>query len=123
MYIIVPLVGSILSVIFYFVLRSGLFASQVSVKDTNPFGFAAISGLVGMFSNLASIKLKEVAESVFSPKESTTGADHISPTEAAKEAEEKSSKSTDESTGQAGAASAPPTVEEAPQSKGEDNKG
>lgn len=122
MYIVTPLIGSILSVIFYLVLRSGLFASQGTVADTNPFGFAAISGLVGMFSNLAAVKLKEVAESLFSPKESTAGADHISPEQAAKETEAKPAASINGGKGQTGAASAPPSVEEVPAGNGKESK-
>ena len=82
MYFITPLVGSILALIFYLVLRGGLFSSQVTIQDTNPYGFAGIAGLIGMFSNQAALKLKEVAESLFSTKESTKGADHF-PSEAA----------------------------------------
>jgi len=58
-------VGAILSLIFYFVLRGGLFSPQVSVSETNPFGFVAVAGMVGMFSDKAAEKLKELADSLF----------------------------------------------------------
>lgn len=78
MYILLPLVGSFLSLIFYFVIRGGLFSNQASIEATNPFGFAGLAGLVGMFSNQAALKLQEIAETMFSTKESTVGKDHVS---------------------------------------------
>ena len=77
MYLLLPFVGAALSLIFYFVLRGGLFSPQASVKYTSPFGFAAFSGLIGMFSNQAGQKLKEIAETLFLTKTPIQGADHI----------------------------------------------
>jgi len=77
MYFLLPFVGSSLSLIFYFVIRGGLFATNASVAATSPFGFIGMAGLVGMFSNRAALKLQEIAESVFSTKESTKGKDNV----------------------------------------------
>jgi hypothetical protein len=77
MYLLLPFVGSTLSLVFYFVLRGGLFSPQASVAATSPFGFAGIAGLVGMFSNQAALKLQEVAETFFSTKQSTKGKDNV----------------------------------------------
>jgi len=77
MYIMLPFVGASLSLIFYFVLRGGLFSPQAPVEATSPFGFTGLAGLVGMFSNRAALKLQEIAESVFSTKESTKGEDNV----------------------------------------------
>ena len=77
MYLLLPFVGSTLSLVFYFVLRGGLFSPQATVEATSPFGFAGIAGLVGMFSNKAALKLQEVAESFFSTKQSTKGKDNV----------------------------------------------
>lgn len=63
--------------IFYFVLRGGLFSPTASVDTTSPFGFVGMAGLVGMFSNRPALKLQEVAESIFSTKESTKGKDNV----------------------------------------------
>ncbi len=63
-YFLLPLVGAVLGTIFYIVIRGGFFSAQATVQQTNPFGFAAIAVLVGMFSEAAVIKLKEVAENV-----------------------------------------------------------
>jgi hypothetical protein len=57
--------GAILAVIFYFVVRGGFFSPQASFEFTSPFGFAALSALVGLFSSQATLKLKEVAETIF----------------------------------------------------------
>jgi hypothetical protein len=64
-YLLLPFSGSILAVIFYFVVRGGFFSPQASFGDTSPFGFAALSALVGLFSSPATLKLKEVAETIF----------------------------------------------------------
>ena len=64
-YFLLPFTGSILAVIFYFVVRGGFFSPQASFETTSPFGFAALSALVGLFSPQATLKLKEIAETVF----------------------------------------------------------
>ena len=85
MYVLLPFVGSTLSLVFYFVLRGGLFSPQASVAATSPFGFAGIAGLVGMFSNQAALKLQEVAETFFSTKQSTKGKDNVDPKDESEE--------------------------------------
>jgi hypothetical protein len=65
-YFLLPLTGALLSVIFYFVVRGGFFSPQSDFQHTSPFGFAALSALVGLFSPQATLKLKEVAETIFS---------------------------------------------------------
>lgn len=77
MYLLLPFVGSTLSLIFYFILRGGLFSPQATVEATSPFGFAGIAGLVGMFSNKAALKLQEIAESIFSTQQTTKGTDNV----------------------------------------------
>lgn len=79
MYLLIPFVGASLSLVFYFVFRGGLFSPQASVDATSPFGFAGISGLVGMFSNKAALKLQEVADSIFSTQQTTKGKDNVDP--------------------------------------------
>ena len=78
MYFLLPFVGSSLSLIFYFVIRGGLFSPSATVDATSPFGFIGLAGLVGMFSNRAALKLQEVADSIFSTKDTTTkGKDNV----------------------------------------------
>ena len=65
-YILLPFVGSTLGLVFYFVIRAGFFSPEATIRETSPFGFAALSGLVGMFSEQAVLKLKEMAETLLS---------------------------------------------------------
>ncbi|MEJ2264150.1 MAG: hypothetical protein P8X95_11935 [Anaerolineales bacterium] len=69
MYILRPFVGATLALVFYLVIRGGFFSPGATIQDTSPFGFAALAALVGMFSEQAVLKLKEVAETLLtSPK-------------------------------------------------------
>ena len=73
-YLLLPFTGAMLAVIFYLVVRGGFFSPQASTETTSPFGFAALSALVGLFSPQATLKLKEVAETIFTKP--AAGADH-----------------------------------------------
>jgi hypothetical protein len=61
-------IGIALAELFYFAVRGGFFASGANSGDINPFGVAALGGLVGMFSKQAADKLLEVFESAFESK-------------------------------------------------------
>ncbi len=63
-YILLPFTGAAIALIFYLVIRGGFFSPQASFQQTSPFGFAALSALVGLFSQQAVLKLKEVAETM-----------------------------------------------------------
>jgi hypothetical protein len=63
-YMLLPFVGSALAVIFYVVVRGGFFSPQATFEQTSPFGFAALAAMVGLFSEQAVLKLKQVAETV-----------------------------------------------------------
>ncbi|MBC8496656.1 MAG: hypothetical protein ISS57_00930 [Anaerolineales bacterium] len=76
-YILLPFSGSTLGLMFYLVLRAGLFSPEASVNATSAFGFAGVAGLVGMFSEQAVEKLKEVASTLFEPAK--IGEDHAAP--------------------------------------------
>ncbi len=75
MYPILPLVGAVLGTIFYVVVRGGLLTTQTSTQDVNAYGFAAVSAIVGLFSEQAVGKLKEVFAALFAPAEK--GSDHV----------------------------------------------
>ena len=73
---------------FYFIVRGGFFSSSAPVETTSPFGFIALSALVGLFSPQATLKLKDIAETVFAkpgpgednkPQGSTTPAPSAKP--------------------------------------------
>jgi len=74
MYVLRPFVGTTLALVFYFVIRGGLFSPQAKITDTSPFGFAGLAGLIGLFSEQAVLKLKEVAETLLSKPSPGTNA-------------------------------------------------
>ena len=61
-YLLRPLVGGGLALIFYLVVRGGVLSNLTSV---NLVGLAAVTGLVGMFAEHAMHKLQDVADSLF----------------------------------------------------------
>lgn len=68
-YILRPLIGSALALIFYFVIRAGFLQAGTGTQDLNIFGFAALAGLTGMFSKQAADKLREVFDNLFAVKD------------------------------------------------------
>jgi len=74
MYFMMPFAGAALSLVFYLVVRGGFFSPQSSFQQTSPFGFAAFAALVGLFSTQAVLKLKDVAEVLWTKPESGSDA-------------------------------------------------
>jgi hypothetical protein len=66
-YYMQPLRGAVLGILFYFLLRGGLFSSNAPLGDTSPAGFAAVAALVGLFEKEATRKLQMIAEALFTP--------------------------------------------------------
>lgn len=64
-YLLRPAIGMALALVFYFVIRGGFLTTSGGAKDINPYGIAALSGLVGMFSKQATDKLSEVFGTLF----------------------------------------------------------
>jgi hypothetical protein len=64
-YLLRPAIGMSLALVFYFVIRGGFLTTSGGAKDINPFGIAALAGLVGMFSKQATDKLSEVFSTLF----------------------------------------------------------
>lgn len=70
-YLLRPFIGMMLALIFYFVFRGGFITAGVNqggdaaASFINPFGVAAVAGLVGMFSKIAADKLNEVFQILF----------------------------------------------------------
>jgi hypothetical protein len=73
--VVLPFLGAALAVVFYFVVRGGFFSPQAGFEQTSPFGFAALAAMVGMFSEQAVLKLKEVAETVLAKPQPGKNAD------------------------------------------------
>ena len=69
-YLLRPVIGMTLALVFYFVIRGGFLTTSGGAKDINPYGIAALAGLVGMFSKQATDKLSEVFTTLF---KSSTG--------------------------------------------------
>jgi hypothetical protein len=74
-YIMLPFVGTTLALAFYLVIRGGFFSPQANLTDTQPFGFVALAVLVGMFSEQAVLKLKEIANTLLT--EPNPGSDSV----------------------------------------------
>lgn len=75
-------IGMGLALFLYLVVRGGLFSASLSdsgaVMDTaNPFGFAALGALAGMFAKEASDKLEEIFKAVFRTAEKPAPAPKI----------------------------------------------
>jgi hypothetical protein len=65
-----PFVGAGLAFVFYLVMRGGLLTgTNADIKAVNPFGFAAVAALVGMFSDAAFRKLNEIFDTLFQAKD------------------------------------------------------
>ena len=65
MYLFLPIIGGALAVVFFIVFRGGLLSSEIALSQLNPVGFAALGVIVGMFSQQAILKLKDVANTLF----------------------------------------------------------
>ena len=59
-YLLQPVAGMALALLFYVAIRGGLFAPGSYSGAVNTYGVAGVSGLVGMFSRQATDKLGEV---------------------------------------------------------------
>jgi hypothetical protein len=69
-YLLTPFVGATLALVFYFVIRGGFFSPRASTEQMSIYGFTGLAGLVGIASEPASLKLKKIAETLFTkPKE------------------------------------------------------
>jgi hypothetical protein len=82
-YVLRPGIGMALALVFYFVIRGGFLSTTGGAHDINPYGIAALAGMVGMFSKQATDKLSEVFSTLFrsagdaqrkDPLKATTGA-------------------------------------------------
>ena len=64
-YLVHPLLGASVAVIFYMVLRGALVNLSVGTGGLNLYGVAAISGMVGLCSKEATQKLKDLFKTLF----------------------------------------------------------
>jgi IPT/TIG domain len=68
-YFIIPMVGALFAIFAYVFLRAGLITGT-GTTDGSPFGFTAVAILVGLYTNQAAGKFKQVFETVFTKPES-----------------------------------------------------
>lgn len=68
MYFLLPFSGAGLALLFFLIMR-GLSTGQPNIQSTTVDGYAAVAALVGMFSQQALAKLKQIAEGFFSTAE------------------------------------------------------
>jgi hypothetical protein len=64
-YLLHPLLGSGLALIFYLAVRGGFFTTSTKASEVNPYGITAIAALVGLFSKQATNKLAELFDTLF----------------------------------------------------------
>ncbi|MEO6444365.1 MAG: hypothetical protein ABIZ91_17705 [Gemmatimonadaceae bacterium] len=63
-YLALPVEGALLSAVMYLLIRAGFVGLQ-GTTDVSPYGFAGAGALIGLFSQPAVLKLKQVAETLF----------------------------------------------------------
>lgn len=68
-YLFHALTGSTLALGVYMVIRGGFLQTAQQVDPINPFSFTALAIIVGAFSDNAWTKLKQIAETVFTPSD------------------------------------------------------
>jgi hypothetical protein len=68
-YILRPFIAMGIALIFYMIFRGGLFTSEMEIEKLNLYGTLSISALSGMFSDRATLKLEEMFESIFKPRD------------------------------------------------------
>ena len=64
-YILTPFVGAILAIISYFIIRGCFCPANSTVQQINIYGFAGLAALVGIASEPIALKLKQVANTLF----------------------------------------------------------
>jgi hypothetical protein len=76
-YLVRLFVGPALALVFYFAVRGGFLATSATGTDINPYGIAALAGLVGLFSKRAGDKLKEVFDTLFQTSQDDARGDSV----------------------------------------------
>ena len=78
-YIVRPLLGAGLATVFYVVMRAGLATTTgVPLANVSHFTVAAAGALVGLFTQRATLKLREVFDALFPPRDGDQHADALS---------------------------------------------
>jgi len=81
-YLLQPVVGMALALLFYVLIRGGLLAPGSNAGAVSPYGVAGVSGLAGMFSKQATDKLGELFGAMFQTAADAGRIDKLSPPQA-----------------------------------------
>jgi hypothetical protein len=71
-YILRPIIGMGVALVFYIIFRAGLM-SNTGLETLNVYGIMTLAALAGLFSDRATLKLKEIFETLFQPKDGRSG--------------------------------------------------
>ena len=71
-YALRPFIGMAVAFVFYLVFRGGLL-TNTQAGDLNIYGILTLSALAGLFNDKATLKLKEVFDALFQPKDERSG--------------------------------------------------
>jgi hypothetical protein len=67
-YILRPVIGMAVALTFYMIFRAGLFAGM-QIELLNIYGVLTLAALSGLFTDRATLKLEEIFQSLFKPKD------------------------------------------------------
>jgi hypothetical protein len=72
-YFVKPFTAAALAVIMYFVFRAGFLSSSDPGNNLNIYGIMSMAAFVGLFTDAATEKLKDVFKTLFNPKDDRPG--------------------------------------------------
>ncbi len=68
-YFVKPFTASELAVVVYFIIRAGFLSYGSSAAGVSLYGILSLAALAGLFTDTATLKLKEIFEVIFKPKD------------------------------------------------------
>ena len=80
-YLLQPVLGMALALLFYAVFRGGLLAPGSNSAAVNAFGIAGVSGLAGLFSRQATDQLGQLFGAMFGTSADSQRSDKLSQTQ------------------------------------------
>ncbi|MBL7701456.1 MAG: IPT/TIG domain-containing protein [Ferruginibacter sp.] len=72
-YFVKPFTAAGLAIIIYFIIRAGFLSYGAGAGGISLYGIMALSALAGLFTDSATLKLKEVFEVIFKPRDDRSG--------------------------------------------------
>jgi len=68
-YFVKPFTAAALAIIVYFIIRAGFLSYGTGAAGVSLYGVLSLSALAGLFTDSATLKLKEIFEVIFKPKD------------------------------------------------------